>query len=50
MGTYKLLGLLFALLSILFLLGCKTTVGKPYDPVDLDPYGFSELSQKAPQK
>jgi TolB-like protein len=33
---------LLAVLAILAALGCATTVGKPYEPKSLDPYGFNE--------
>ena len=42
MRPYRLSGLLLTVFSILALLSCATTVGKPYEPESLDPYGFSE--------
>jgi curli biogenesis system outer membrane secretion channel CsgG len=42
MRNYILPGLAFALLSILILPGCKTTVGKPFEPESLDPYDFNQ--------
>jgi hypothetical protein len=39
MPTYKLTGPLFIVLSILIVLGCRTTVGKPCEPGELDANG-----------
>jgi len=42
MRPYRLFGLLLTVFAILALLSCATTVGEPYEPENLDPYGFNE--------